>query len=63
MELLYIIFQLEDKFEQEMEEHKQRLDKEYETLMQNFQRELEQLKQKHDKEIDRKVRVTLGWLR
>ncbi len=61
-ELVFVVFQLEDKFDQEMEEHKQRLDKEYETLMQNFQRELEQLKQKHDKEIDRKVCVCHAWM-
>ena len=48
--------QVENKFKQEMEEHKQRLDKEYEALMQSFARELEQLREKHNKEIEKRVR-------
>ena len=39
-----------------MEDHKQKLDKEYEALMANFQRELENLKQKQAKEVEKKVR-------
>ena len=38
-----------------MDEHKQKLDKEYEGLMQNFQRELEKLRQKHNAELEKKV--------
>ena len=38
-----------------MEEHKQKLDKEYENLMQTFARELEQLKEKQNKEYEKLV--------
>ena len=46
---------MENKFKQEMEEHKQKLDKEYENLMQTFARELEQLKEKQNKEYEKLV--------
>ena len=39
-----------------MEDHKQRLDKEYETLMQNFAKDLEKLRLRHAQELDKKVR-------
>ena len=39
----------------EMDEHKQRLDKEYESLMQTFARDLDALKQRHVKELEKKV--------
>lgn len=38
-----------------MDEHKQRLDKEYEGLMQTCIREIESLKQRHVKELEKKV--------
>jgi thousand and one amino acid protein kinase len=49
------IVQLEAKCRQEIEEHKQRLDKEYETLLQQFSKELEKLQIKHQQELERKV--------
>jgi len=38
-----------------MEGHKQLLDKEYETLLQQFSKELEKLQMKHQQELDKKV--------
>ncbi len=43
-----------------MEDHKQRLDKEYETLMQNFAKDLEKLRLRHAQELDKKVRKKVG---
>ena len=40
-----------------MEEHKQRLDKEYETLSATFYKELDKLRLKHQQESDKKVRM------
>ena len=39
-----------------MEEHRQKLDKEYEQLMQNFCKELEKLRAKHVQDLEKKVR-------
>ena len=50
-------FQLENKFGQEMEEHRQKLDKEYEALMQNFTKELDRLRVKHGMDLDKKVKL------
>ena len=38
---------LEDQCRQEMEKHKQQLDREYETLLTQFSKELEKLQLKH----------------
>lgn len=38
-----------------MESHKQLLDKEYETLLQQFTKELEKIQIKHQHEKDKKV--------
>lgn len=38
-----------------MENHKQLLDKEYETLLQQFSKELEKLQIKHQQELEKKV--------
>lgn len=38
-----------------MESHKQLLDKEYESLLQQFSKELEKLQLKHNQDLDRKV--------
>lgn len=38
-----------------MEEHKQKLDKEYENILQQFSKELEKLQMKHQQELERKV--------
>ena len=55
--LFHIYLQLETKFRQEMEEHKQKLDKEYEQLMQNFIKELDKFRMKHQQELDKTVRA------
>ncbi|RXG72555.1 Serine/threonine-protein kinase SULU [Armadillidium vulgare] len=44
---------LEEKCKVEMENHKQILDKEYETLLMQFRKELEKLRQKHEKEQEK----------
>lgn len=49
------IIQLEIKCRGEIEEHKQKLDKEYENLLQQFGKELEKLQAKHQQELDKKV--------
>jgi len=49
------MLQLEDRCKLEMESHKQLLDKEYETLLQQFSKELEKLQIKHQQELDKKV--------
>lgn len=46
---------MEAKFATEMEEHKVRLDKEYDAVKQNFVTELEKLRRKQAAEIDKKV--------
>lgn len=40
-----------------MESHKQLLDKEYETLLQQFSKELEKLHLKHQQESEKKVLI------
>ena len=54
------MLQLENKFRQEMEEHKQRLDKEYESLSATFYKDLDKLRAKHHQELEKKVS---RWLR
>lgn len=49
------IVQLEVKCRQELEEHKIKLDKEYESLLQQFSKELEKLQSNHHTELERKV--------
>ena len=51
-----------------MDEHKTKLDKEYEMLMQNFTKELDKLRFKHNQDLEKKVttiaqryRLTLQW--
>ena len=46
---------MESKFSGEMEEHKQKLDKEYESTRQNFMLEIEKLKKKMEQDLDKKV--------
>ena len=41
-----------------MEDHKSRLDKEYESLMQKFSKDLEQIQLKHQRELERKLKDT-----
>lgn len=49
------IINLEAKCRGEIEDHKQKLDKEYETLLTQFGKELEKLKIRHETELDKKV--------
>jgi len=49
------IVQLEAKCRQEIEDHKQKLDKEYESLLQQFSKELEKLQITHHQDLERKV--------
>lgn len=49
------MLKLEDRCKLEMESHKQLLDKEYETLLQQFSKELEKLQIKHQQELEKKV--------
>lgn len=48
------LLKLEDKCKMEMDAHKNQLDKEYESLLQNFSKELERLQIKHQQELERK---------
>lgn len=48
------LLQMEAKFAAEMEEHKVRLDKEYDAVKQNFVTELDKLRKKQAAEIDKK---------
>ncbi|ELT99016.1 hypothetical protein CAPTEDRAFT_226205 [Capitella teleta] len=54
------LIQIENKFHQEMDNHKQKLDKEYEALMATFQREMESLRQKQMKETEKKHRDSVS---
>jgi hypothetical protein len=47
--------QLEERCKIEMENHKQLLDKEYESLLQQFSKELEKLQIRHQQELEKKV--------
>lgn len=53
------LVQLETKCNQEIEEHKQKLDKEYEALLQSFVRELQVTQAKHQKELERKLKSNM----
>lgn len=54
------LVQMEAKCIQEMDEHKQKLDKEYETLLQQFSKELEKLQMKHQQDLERKLKHNLS---
>lgn len=47
---------LEERCKMEMESHKQLLDKEYETLLQQFSKDLEKLQLRHLQELERKLK-------
>ena len=47
---------LEEQCRQEMEKHKQMLDREYEQLLTQFSRELERLQLKHQEELGKRVK-------
>lgn len=53
------LVQLESKCKQEIEEHKLKLDKEYEALLQSFVRELQVTQARHQKELERKLKSNL----
>lgn len=46
---------MEGRYKTEMEEHKQKLDKEYENLRQSWHMELDRLKKKNLQELEKKV--------
>ena len=52
------LVRLEEQCRQEMEKHKQMLDREYEQLLTQFSRELERLQLKHQEELGKRVRST-----
>ena len=65
MILIVCFLQQENRYRSEMEGHKNKLDVEYEQLMNNFQRELDSLRDKHLKDLDKWVslrRVMQGLL-
>lgn len=51
--------QLESSCKQEIEDHKQKLDKEYEALLQTFSRDLQTNQSKNQKELERKLKSNL----
>lgn len=51
------LIQLESKCKSEIEEHKQKLDKEYDQLLQAFTRELQANQAKHQKELEKKLKI------
>ncbi|TGZ54126.1 Serine/threonine-protein kinase TAO1 [Temnothorax longispinosus] len=50
------LVKLEERCKMEMESHKQLLDKEYETLLQQFSKDLEKLQLRHLQELERKLK-------
>lgn len=54
------LLKLEEKCRVEMENHKQMLDKEYETLLTSFRKELEKLHIKHQQELERKLKQNMS---
>lgn len=53
------LVQLENKVNNEMNEHKRQLDREYEQQVHQFEREMEKLKSKHKTDFDHKVWILL----
>lgn len=63
--LYYLVFQaalakLEENCRQEMEKHKQLLDKEYEQLLTQFSKELEKLQLKHQEELGKRLKMNIN---
>ena len=56
---LKAILQLEVKCRQELEEHKQKLDKEYEILISQCNREIEKLQLKHQQELEQESKQNI----
>ena len=57
---LKAIVQLEMKCRTELEEHKQRLDKEYEQLITQFNKELEKLQVKHQQDLEQESKLNIS---
>ena len=57
---LKAIVQLEMKCRQELEEHKQKLDKEYEQLIGQFNKELEKLQVKHQQDLEQESKLNIS---
>ncbi|PNF14844.1 Serine/threonine-protein kinase TAO1 [Cryptotermes secundus] len=53
------LLKLEERCKIEMENHKQLLDKEYESLLQQFSKELEKLQIRHQQELEKKLKQNL----
>lgn len=51
---------LEEACRQEMEKHKQLLDKEYEQLLTQFSKELEKLQLKHQEELGKRLKMNIN---
>jgi len=51
---------LEENCRQEMEKHKQLLDKEYEQLLTHFSKELEKLQLKHQEELGKRLKMNIN---
>ncbi|CAG2067109.1 unnamed protein product [Timema podura] len=54
------LLKLEERCKFEMEGHKQLLDKEYESLLQQFSKELENLQVRHQQELEKKLKQHLS---
>ncbi|XP_065201638.1 serine/threonine-protein kinase Tao [Planococcus citri] len=54
------LLKLEERCKVEMDNHKQLLDKEYESLLQQFSKELEKLQMKHNQDLERKLKQNLA---
>lgn len=54
------LLKLEERCKGEMENHKQMLDKEYESLLQQFTKELEKLQIRHQQELERKLKQNIA---
>lgn len=52
-----LYFQMESRFNTEMEEHKQKLDREYESTRQNFVTELEKIQRKTIQDLEKRVSI------
>lgn len=57
---LKAIVQLEMKCRQELEEHRQKLDKEYEQLINQFNKELEKIQLKHQQDLEQESKLNIS---
>jgi len=54
------LVKLEENCRQEMEKHKQQLDREYETLLTQFSKELEKLQLRHQEELGKQLKMNIN---